>query len=1106
VHAQLTGSALVAAVGDVLGGAVLLLLFSFAVFGAIDWLKERLARRRGRPAATSIDSAEASAGARAAVEHAFEVGVDLSELEWASIEVVERERRFAREAERLSRPDIRFEEVRQLAKTTHVVAAGIALIAISKRSDVPATWTTEAIAMLNNCPPSLEPYVYRSLVDHASYPVIGPALTRLDANVDWNELARFIELRRDRGEEVTLETFRSVPIRLVPMLETFVDRQEGRLGDDFRELFEEWRRTTVDVEFLGEVGRVLERPYDAGAAYLGGRRGELIELIVDALEQKPRRSVLLVGEHGVGKSVLARVALERLPPELVAFEARAAEVNAGAMWVGELEGRIKQLAEKLAGHNVVWLVPGFEETLYSGQHSRSPQGMLDALLPYLERGEITVVGEITPAALETLLAERPRLAAAVEAVRVRPLDAAHAVAAAEHVLAARKMTVARETVDESYELAQQFLPRLAAPGNVLRLLLATADAVAEEGSSEIETTDVLAALAASTGLPLAMLDPNAPLDLAEVRRFFEQRVLAQAEAVDVIVERIALIKAALADPTRPLGVFLFIGPTGTGKTEIAKALAEFLFGSQRRLVRLDMSEYQTPDALERLLADPSVAPHGSVLLSSVRKEPFAVVLLDEFEKAAEPIWDLFLQLFDDGRLTDQQGRTADFRRCVIIMTSNLGSSLAHRPAAGFAAQHGGFRQELIERELKRTFRIEFLNRIDRVVVFQPFERAEMRALLEKELADALARRGLRTRPWAIELDESATEFLIEQGFSPQLGARPLKRAIERHLLTRIAAAIVEQDAPEGDQFLLVGAAGDRLTVHFVDPDAADTAGERDVDTETVEALDVRALALREHADHRAARFLSDELSRTRSAVEAEVRPRKETALHAMQEPGFWEDGGRHDILAQAEYLDRLEAALQTALKLGRRLERSANGTGAGQLAGLLALRLHVLQSAIAGIDDTPDVFLRLHPATSDDDDAGVRWVDQLSAMYEQWADRRGMRISRLHSEEHLYAVSGLGAAAILAPEAGLHLFEAVDNADDRRVERLHALVEVAPWTPAPVESDLAERAREALERSETRSIVVRRYRAEPAPLVRDAVRRYRTGRLERVLAGDFDLF
>ena len=189
----------------------------------------------------------------------------------------------------------------------------------------------------------------------------------------------------------------------------------------------------------------------------------------------------------------------------------------------------------------------------------------------------------------------------------------------------------------------------------------------------------------------------------------------------------------------------------------------------------------------------------------MRKDPFAVVLLDEFEKAAQPIWDLFLQVFDDGRLTDLQGRVVDFRRCVIVLTSNIGSPLAQGSACRLRAAERTFSSAGIERAVRASFRPEFLNRIDRIVVFRPFERSAMRALLDKELADALARRGLRGRPWAVEVDESAYAFLIEKGFSPELGARPLKRAVERHLLAPLAAAIVEQSVPDGDQFLFVTA-------------------------------------------------------------------------------------------------------------------------------------------------------------------------------------------------------------------------------------------------------------------------------------------------------------
>jgi ATP-dependent Clp protease ATP-binding subunit ClpC len=1078
----------------VLGLAVLIL--------AVVWIGRRIAAR-ARRALSDADPVQLAL--EEARSEALKLGWD--EI---NVEALDAKRSFRRHVERLSRSDVPFKEVAQLAQSANAGVAALGLSAIARRDDVPEKWTDDAIRSLTSSDWWVQAFVYRALVERAEKPVIGPVLAKLSDETDTDSLARFIQQRRERGEEVDVDTFRgTVPPGLVEPIEQFINRYETYLGDDFRGHYEEWRRTAVDLEFLTHIGRILERPYDDPPAYVAGRRDELVEVIVDALEQQPRRSVLLVGEHGVGKTALLRAALERLPPQLVPFEATAAEVNAGAMYVGELEGRIRELAARLAGHPVVWILPGFSEALYAGQHSRSPTGMLDAMLPHIERREMTVVGEIDPPGYEKLIAERPRVAGAFEVIRVRPLDEQSTVAAAEQLLGDR---AAPETLHEAFELAQQFLPGLAPPGNLLKLAQATAADVEEEGRHEIETSDVLATLAASSGLPLAMLDPNAPLDLNEVRAFFESRVLAQPEAVSAIVERIAMIKAALNDPTRPLGVYLFIGPTGTGKTEIAKALAEFLFGAQRRLVRLDMSEYQTPDALERLLQDPSVESHGTVLLSSVRKDPFSVILLDEFEKAAAPIWDLFLQVFDDGRLTDQQGRTADFRRSIIILTSNVGSALAHRPGLGFKAEHGRFRTELIEEELKRTFRPEFLNRIDQVVVFRPFERAQMRALLEKELADALGRRGLRTRPWAVELDESAIEFLIEQGFSPSLGARPLKRAIERYLLSAIARPIVEQAVPEGDQFLLVSAGAGGLDVKFVDPDAPEEA-ERDADAETPAALDLRSLALREHADDRAARFLLDELARIRSTVEGELRARKDAALAAMQDPAFWDDEGRYAVLAEAEYLDRLEAAYATAAKLGERLARHATRArnGTGELAGLLALRLHVLDAAVAGLDEEPsgDVFLRIRPAAADDAEAGARWVGTLAEMYAAWARRRGMRLARLEPSEHLYAVSGLGAGTLLAREAGLHVLEVPEEGrEDGRTERVHALVQVAASPPGPAEEHEppAVRARTLLRRAPRGESVVRRYRAEPTPLVRDAVRGYRTGRFERVLAGDFDLF
>jgi len=1018
---------------------------------------------------------------------------------------------FRRGVDALADDETPIDTVVSLSRDADGWVASMALAALAERDDVPEDWVAWAArnpARPSNCEDAL---LLRALGRHATAPVIGSALTAIGAVRD-EHLAEFVRARSERGEPIGASTFASLTLDDADKVEAFIERFEPELGVEFREGFHEWRA----LRRLTDVGRIWEPPFDRPPALLAGRRRELVELVVSALEATPPRSVLLVGEHGVGKTALARVALDRIEPRPTVFETTAAQINAGAIYIGELEGRVKSLVDALEGQDVVWLLPELQETLFAGQHARSPQGLLDALLPHVESGAITLVAEVTPTAAELVVAARPRVSSAFEVVRVRPLDEADTIAVARHALEQDALDVEAdaETLAEAFELAQHFLPDVAPPGNVLRLLHATAAEAAEHGAETFAGADVLATLAAASGLPLALLDPDVPLPLDEVRSFFERRVLEQPEAVDCVVERIAMIKAGVTDPTRPLGVFLFVGPTGTGKTEIAETLAEFLFGSPERLVRLDMSEYQTPEALERLLSDTATEPRGATLVSSVRKDPFAVVLLDEFEKASPPIWDLFLQVFDDGRLTDLQGRVVDFRRCVIVLTSNLGAPLVRGPSVGFEPGERVFSSAGIERAIRTWFRPEFLNRLDRTVVFRPFERSAMRALLDKELAEALARRGLRGRPWAVEVDESAYAFLVDKGFSPELGARPLKRALERYLLAPLAAAIVEKAVPEGDQFLFVTAGdGERIDVVFVDPDAEPEAPEPETEAEgdAPPALDVRVLARAPTADEDTVRFLLGELRRI-SADVGELQVRKGHALSAMSEPGFWEREDRVALLAEIEYLDRLATATRTAERLGSRLERSLRPDGRAnhELAGLVAGRLYVLDRAVTGIRTgaPTEVVVHVRPARAEANEEVGAFAALLAEMYVSWAHVRGMQVERLDAPagEHTLSITGLGCGEILGGESGLHVLEHVDERGDggKVVDREQVRVQVVAHEAGGHDTLPGSVATPAA-RADSQTIV-RRYRPGRSSLVRDSVRGYRTGRLDRVLAGDFDLF
>jgi ATP-dependent Clp protease ATP-binding subunit ClpC len=996
-----------------------------------------------------------------------------------------------------------------------VSSAGLA--ALLRRGAVPEDWPDTAIPRLRRSSITDEHFLLLSLVDVPGR-VIGRVLdqnrTISDAGIAW-----FLERRVAAGEPVDAETFAAVSSHHSDELDR-IFAEEPAVPDGIRAAFEEWRRAIGDAEvreLLSRIGKIWDPPYDTPPASLVAGREERVARVAEALGNAPRDPVVLIGEHGVGKTALLRAALDRLPARPLVFEASASEVNAGMTFVGELQGRVREIAEHLRDTNAVWVLPRMEEALYAGQHNRSPQGLLDALMPYLENGDVVVAAEVSPSAWQLLVKSRPRIASLFTAVRVPVLGGAAAQAVCADALRRSGVGVhaSGDVLAEAAELAEQFLPSVAPPGALLTLVGAAAAEAGEAGRTEVDSADVLRVLSRTSRLPLAMLDPDAPLDTDAVRGFLSERVIGQPEAVDCLVERVALVKAGLTDPTRPLGVFLFVGPTGTGKTEIAKTLAEYMFGSASRLIRLDMSEFQTADSLERLLSDAGSDQYAAPLISSVRADPFAVVLLDEFEKAASPIWDVFLQVFDDGRLTDLQGATVDFRRCVFILTSNVGSAIARGSAVGFDRRaEQPFSPERIERVVAQSFRPEFLNRIDRVVVFRPFAREQMRALLEKELRQVEDRRGLRGRPWAIEYDESALTLLVDRGFSPELGARPLKRAVERYLLAPLAQVIVEHTAPTGEQFLFVAGRAGRIDVEFVDPDAdedgpaAEAAGPSPGDT------DVRSLALNPRADGAATADLLARLDEIAARIEGpDVSARKDEALAALGRPGFWDDEARFGVLATANYLDRLGEALRTAQRLGGRLRRARGGSTG--LAGMLALRLHVLEEALAGVEAgaTDEVYLALRPITGAPPDLARPFQDELVTMYRRWGERRGMVVERLGLDvradaEEILIAGGLGAATILAREAGLHVLERPvgRRQHERALERVGVRVAVAPRPPEGGEPASLLTAKAALAGVEARTTVVRRYRFEPTPLVRDAVRGFRTGRLDRVLAGDFDLF
>jgi ATP-dependent Clp protease ATP-binding subunit ClpB len=323
---------------------------------------------------------------------------------------------------------------------------------------------------------------------------------------------------------------------------------------------------------------------------------------------------------------------------------------------------------------------------------------------------------------------------------------------------------------------------------------------------EVSAENVAEVVASWTGIPVHSLLEGEMEKLVHMEGRLHQRVVGQDEAVTAVANAIRRSRAGLGDPDRPIGSFIFLGPTGVGKTELAKALAEFLFDSERAMIRIDMSEYMEKHSVARLVgAPPGYVGYdeGGQLTEAVRRRPYSVLLLDEIEKAHADVFNILLQLLDDGRLTDGQGRTVDFRNTIVIMTSNVGSEFIYR---------GGEEElvrERVDEALRETFRPEFRNRVDEVVIFQRLTREQLADIVELQAAGLRAR--LAGRRIELELTDEARRVLVDHGYDPAYGARPLKRTVQRELENPLAMMVLQGEVGENDT-VVVDAAGDQLEI------------------------------------------------------------------------------------------------------------------------------------------------------------------------------------------------------------------------------------------------------------------------------------------------------